>query len=168
MSCSLPYDARKFVPVPHVRPRGTEDAATVERNVAELRQVVTRRVPTDRIFDGAQLDVIIAASGGHLRDMFLIVRELIRLVWQLSLPLPVHPEHVEEAIRIIASDYTVMTKEHAAFLPAVAGADGAFQPRAEEVQLMARMVQSRMLLGHVNGETWYEVHPLARRALGLP
>lgn len=165
---ALPYDARKFVPVPHVRPRSTEDAASVERNVAELRQVVTRRLPTDRIFDGAQLDTVIAASGGHLRDMFLIVRELIRLVWQLSLPLPVHAEYVEEAIRIIANDYIVMTKEHATFLRAVAGADGAFQPRAEDVQLMARMVQSRMLLGHVNGENWYEVHPLARRALGLP
>jgi hypothetical protein len=25
-----------------------------------------------------------------------------------------------------------------------------------------------MLLGHLNGQDWYEVHPLARRALGLP
>jgi hypothetical protein len=33
---------------------------------------------------------------------------------------------------------------------------------------MARLLQSHMLLGHLNGQDWYEVHPLARRALGLP
>jgi len=34
---------------------------------------------------------------------------------------------------------------------------------------MALLLQSHMLLGHLNGTgDWYEVHPLARRALGLP
>lgn len=164
---ALPYDARRFVPVPHVRPRTAADAAA-ETNVAELRDVAARRVPVERVFgDGTLLDDVIDASGGHLRDLFRILRELIQLVWQLSLPLPVRPVHVEEAIRTVARDYAAMTAEQASFLRAVAAGDGDIQPRDDEVQLMARLVQSQLLLGHVNGEDWYEVHPLARRALGL-
>ena len=33
---------------------------------------------------------------------------------------------------------------------------------------MARLLVTHMLLGHLNGEDWYEVHPLTRRSLGLP
>ena len=42
------------------------------------------------------------------------------------------------------------------------------RPAADQVQLMARLLVTHMLLGHLNGEDWYEVHPLTRRALGLP
>lgn len=33
---------------------------------------------------------------------------------------------------------------------------------------MARLLVTHMLLGHLNGAAWHEVHPLTRRALGLP
>jgi len=166
---ALPYDARLFVPVPHVHPRGrrSDDTGAAE-NVAELREVVARRIPVDGIFgDAALLDTIIQASGGHLRDMFRILQRLINLMLRLSLELPVGPTHVDEAIQLVGRDFAGMTEEQAAFLREVAGGSGVVRPAASQVQLMARLVQSHMLLGHVNGADWYEVHPLARRALGL-
>ncbi len=60
-----------------------------------------------------------------------------------------------------------MTAEQKAFLLDVAAGDGAVDPKESEVQLMARLLQSHMLLGHLNSQDWYEVHPLAKRALGL-
>lgn len=166
---ALPYDARLFVPVPHVHRRaGRADDAGAAENVAELREVVARRVPVDRIFtDSGLLDAVILASGGHLRDLFRLLQRLINLMLRLSIELPVIAANVEEAIQLVARDFAAMTAEQADFLRSVASGEGVVRPLAGEVQLMARLVQSHMLLGHVNGEDWYEVHPLARRALGL-
>lgn len=85
-----------------------------------------------------------------------------------SLSLPLTTEHVEEAIGYVAHDFLTMTQEQEAFLRAVASGDGTVRPKNAEIALMARLLQSHMLLGHLNGQDWYEVHPLARRALGLP
>ncbi|HET9257249.1 MAG TPA: hypothetical protein VFO16_18905 [Pseudonocardiaceae bacterium] len=85
-----------------------------------------------------------------------------------SLAPPLRDEHVEEAIGLVAHDFMTMTAEQEAFLRQVADRDGCVKPRESEVQLMARLLQSHMLLGHLNAQDWYEVHPLARRALGLP
>jgi len=158
------------VPVPHLTTRrGEIDAAAVEA-LAELREVVRRRLPVERIFAAeAALDEVIHASGGHLRDLFTLLRQLINLVLRLSVPLPVSGEHIEEAIGNVAHDFSQLTTQQERFLRAVAASDGSVRPEESEVQRMALLLQSHMLLGHLNGTgDWYEVHPLARRALGLP
>jgi hypothetical protein len=166
---ALPFDSRVLpVPVPHVRPRPGQAADTVATTVAELREVVSRRLPADEIFAGKQLDKVIEASGGHLRDLFTLLRQVVNLMLRRSLTPPLRDEHVEEAIGLVAHDFMKMTAEQKAFLHQVAAGDGTVDPKESEVQLMARLLQSHMLLGHLNGQDWYEVHPLARRALGLP
>lgn len=166
---ALPYDSRVLpVPVPHVRPRPGEPEHTVADTVAELREVIARRLPVERIFTDKQLDAIIQASGGHLRDLFMLLRQVVNLLLRRSLTPPLQDEHVEEAIGLVAHDFLAMTAEQEAFLRRVAAGNGTVRPAESEVQLMARLLQSHMLLGHLNGQDWYEVHPLARRALDLP
>ncbi|MBV9142923.1 MAG: hypothetical protein JO115_18760 [Pseudonocardiales bacterium] len=166
---ALPFDSRVLpVPVPHVRPRPGQPAGTVATTIAQLREVVARRLPADEIFTGQQLDQVIEASGGHLRDLFTLLRQVVNLTLRRSLTLPLRDEHVEEAIGLVAHDFMKMTAEQKAFLRQVAAGDGTVDPQESEVPLMARLLQSHMLLGHLNGQDWYEVHPLARRALGLP
>ncbi|MGH4010574.1 MAG: hypothetical protein ACRDTH_20850 [Pseudonocardiaceae bacterium] len=166
---ALPFDSRVLpVPVPHVRPRPGEAAGTVVKAVTELREVVSRRLPVDQIFAGKQLDAIIQASGGQLRDLFTLLRQVVNLMLRRTLIPPLRDEHVEEAIGLVAHDFLAMTAEQEAFLRRVAAGDGTVRPAESEVQMMARLLQSHMLLGHLNGQDWYEVHPLARRALGLP
>lgn len=156
------------VPVPHVQPRPGQTADTVATTVAQLRDVIVRRLPIDAIFaDTEQLDMIIKASGGHLRDLFMLLRQVVNLMLRRSLTLPLRNEHIEEAIGLVAHDFLAMTAEQETFLRRVASGDGTVRPAESEVQLMARLLQSHMLLGHLNGQDWYEVHPLARRALGL-
>lgn len=166
---ALPFDSRVLpVPVPHVRPRPGRATDSVATTLAELREVVCRRLPVDEIFAGKQVDTIIEASGGHLRDLFTLLRQVVNLMLRRSLVPPLRDEHVEEAISLVAHDFLAMTAEQEAFLRGVAAGDGTVRPAASEVQLMARLLQSHMLLGHLNGQDWYEVHPLARKALDLP
>lgn len=164
----LPYDLRVPVPVPHVRPRRGADPSTVAQTVSELREAVDRRIPTERIFAGThQVDQVIEASGGHLRDLFTLLSRLMNLIYRRSVPLPVADSDIEQAIIDMAHPFGQMTMEQARFLRAVAAGDGTVEPAAEDVQLMSRLLVTHMLLGHLNGEDWYEVHPLTRRALGL-
>jgi DNA polymerase III delta prime subunit len=166
---ALPFDSRVLpVPVPHVRPRPGQSVDTVAKTIAELQEVVSRRLPIDLIFGDKQLDAIIQASGGHLRDLFTLLRQVLNLMLRRSLTPPLDDEHVEEAIGLVAHDFMKMTAEQKAFLRQVASGDGTVDPAESEVQLMARLLQSHMLLSHLNGQDWYEVHPLARRALGMP
>lgn len=164
---ALPFDSRVLpVPVPHVRPRPGQADGVVEETIAQLGEVVSKRLPIGQIFAEGQLRTIIQASGGHLRDLFTLLRQVVNLILRRSLPLPLRDEHVEEAVGLIAHDFLAMTEEQERFLLKVAGGNGTVRPAEAEVQLMARLLQSHMLLGHLNGQDWYEVHPLAMRALG--
>ena len=169
---ALPFDKRVPVPVPAVTPRigpPSAESPAVQRTRAQLREVVGRRIPTEEVFgaDLVGLDTVISASGGHLRDLFTLLNQLISLILRRSLTLPLGPEDVDEVVRNVAYDFGSVTHEQLDFLKRVRDNDGTIIPRAEEVGLMARLLQTHMLLSHLNGTDWYEVHPLARRALGL-
>lgn len=165
----LPYDGRTMVPVPHVTARGGGTDPAAERNLDELREVVRRRIPVDRIFASSDdLDAVLRASGGHLRDILGILQRLTRLMLRLRTDLPLTRADVDEAIAEVARDYAALTRRQADFLTAVARGNGTVRPEDGDVQMMARMLAGQLLLAHRNGEDWYEVHPLARRALGLP
>ncbi len=163
----LPFDGSvRSVPIPHVRDRGREKAGA---NIDELAKVVERRIPWKELLGSeAILGDVILASGGHLRDLFTILQELIMLMNGRRLSLPALPEHVQESIGKVALAFSSITREDATFLRQVDEARGDIEPEAAEVGRLARLLHTHMILAHRKGGTWYEVHPLARRALGLP
>lgn len=163
---ALPYDGPvRPVPIPQVRTRGRE---VVQSGVDQLVEVVRLRIEWDRLLESrALLDEIVVASGGHLRDLFRILRELITLVNGRGIDLPVPADHVRTAIESVARGFSQITQEDADFLRLVHEAQGTAKPSKDQVKALARLVDTHMLLTHMNGETWYEVHPLARRTLGL-
>jgi hypothetical protein len=163
------------VPVPYVLPRTLPngDKVQTDQKIAQtkkqLREVVEKRIPIDVIFgqDNNLLETIIASSGGHLRDLFTILNQLLNLILRQSIQLPVTADAVDEAIRNVEHDFGSITREQADFLEKVNKANGDVRPTVNEVGLMARLLQQHMLLSHMNGADWYEVHPLAKRVLGL-
>ena len=166
---ALPYDGRvRQVPIPHVRNRAGVVDEEAKRSVDELIDVVTKRIPWELLLgDRETLERVITASGGHLRDLFLILHEVITQVYGRRLNLPVTTGDVEEALDSMAHSFSNVTSEQASFLRRVNAAGGVLDPNEGEVHLMARLMDTHMLLAHLNGRDWYEVHPLARRSLGL-
>jgi hypothetical protein len=166
---ALPYDGRvRPVPIPHVRSRNGLVDEESNKSVDELIDVIAKRIPWERLLgDQENLDRVIAASGGHLRDLFLILHEVITQVYGRHLELPVTTRRVEEALDSLAHSFSSVTKEQADFMRRVMAAGGAIEPTEGEVHLMARLMDTHMLLAHMNGQDWYEVHPLARRSLEL-
>jgi hypothetical protein len=132
LSGALPYDGRvQPVPIPQVRNSRGEIDDNAKKSIAELTDVVSRRIPWQELLgEGENLGTVIFGSLGH--------------------------------------SFASVTSEKAAFLRKVAAAMGVIEPSENEVHLMARLMDTHMLLGHLNHRDWYEVHPLARRALDLP
>lgn len=163
---ALPYDgAVRPVPIPHVRDQA---GLPVEANIAQMVEVASRRVDWEQLL-GAEgnLRRVVLASGGHLRDLFRILQEIITRAHGRQTTLPVDQAQVEEAITVVARDFSGITKENGACLRRIDQEHGRFEPAAGEVDRLARLLDTHMLLAHLNGETWYEVHPLARNTLGL-
>ncbi len=162
----LPFDGTvRPVPVPHVIDPG---GAAVEKNVAQLADVVARRVDWQHLLgDEAALRTAILASGGHLSDLFLILQEVITAAHGRGADLPVGSAAVDRAVTVVARSFAGITEENAACLRAVAKQHGRLRPADHEIDRLARLLDNHMLLAHLNGDSWYEVHPLARRVLGL-
>jgi hypothetical protein len=167
---ALPYDGRvQPVPIPQLRNRAGEVDENAKQTLGELIDVVEKRIPWGELLgDEANLHRVINASGGHLRDIFLILQQVITEAYGRALSLPVTADHVEGALNSVAHSFSSVTREQADFLRQVQACEGILEPGGDEVQLMASLMDTHMLLGHTNGRDWYEVHPLARRALGLP
>lgn len=163
---ALPYDGPvRSVPVPHVR---GVDGAPFEDGITQLSEVVSRRVEWERLLgDDDLLRVVILASGGHLRDLFRILEEVISSAYGRGTELPVDADHVEDALTVVARDFASISTENADCLRRVHAEGGASQFAGGERDRLAALLDTHMLLAHLNGDLWYEVHPLAGRALGL-
>jgi len=162
----LPFDGSvRPVPIPHVRDR---DGEPVEPNIDQLETVISLRVDWEQLLGTREnLRTVILASGGHLRDLFRILQEVITSAHGRHADLPVEGAHVDDAVTVVARGFASITEESAACLRRAGQEGGRIQPAADEVDRLARLLDTHMLLAHLNGDAWYEVHPLARRALGL-
>ena len=163
---ALPFDGTvRSVPVPHVR---GIDRAPFVAGIAQMRDVVSRRIRWEQLLDHEELlRTVILASGGHLRDLFRILEEIIASAFGRGVDLPVQMSHVDDALTTVARDFSSITSENAKCLRRVHAEGGSVTFAAGEGDRLAGLLDTHMLLSHLNGDTWYEVHPLARRTLGL-
>jgi hypothetical protein len=165
----LPFDGPvRQVPIPQVaNAEGIVDPKA-KATVDALVDAVGRRIHWPELVDTRQrLETVINASGGHLRDLFELLQELITLAFSRRLDLPVDDDAVDETLARVGHGFASITKEDGEFLRWIAEQHGAIEPPADQVHRLARLMNTHMVLGHLNHDSWYEVHPLARRALNL-
>jgi hypothetical protein len=165
----LPFDGPvRQVPIPQLSNAAGAQDAKAEATLEALTTAVGLRIPWPELLgDKARLEQVISASGGHLRDLFQILQELITLVFSRRIELPTDDDEIEEALARVGHGFASITAEDAAFLRWIVEQGGVIQPPAHQVHRLARLMNTHMVLGHLNHESWYEVHPLARRALRL-
>jgi hypothetical protein len=144
-----------MVPVHHPR----EPDRPHEAGIEVLKKLLGVRVDTSVLFaDDATLTRAIQLSGGVIRDLFRIVLESVSRKPTMALTV----EDVEQGVKDIVSSYERMlqAKDYLPSLHALA-ATSSFPvgfPDAAKNALLHSMV-----VLEYNGETWYDVHPLARR-----
>ncbi len=128
--------------------------------VAMMREVLTRRMlKWDRLFDEVSLGRLIAASGGHLRDYMLLLREAITR----STSFDDDPAALaDQAIRQVQRDFRLITRPQAEWLKQLADTGQPPQESDEDLTQLARFSDLHLVLAYRNHEEWYGVHPLAR------
>lgn len=132
--------------------------------IAKLARLVARRIPLARVFGSAveeTLHPIIEASGGYPRELLRMIRDLL----SSTASLPVTASSCQRIIAQLGQVYSrVIRTPDIDLLVEVARTHTL--PKGDNARLAAfsRLFARQLVLAYLNGEEWYDLHPLVRRA----
>jgi KAP family P-loop domain len=151
----------RILPMVKIAERG---GGTYAEGVQKLVRLVGRRVTLDRVF-GADLEhtlhPIIEASGGYPRDLLRMIRDLLS-----STPsLPVTPAGAQRIVGELAQVYArVIRTPDVDILVEIARRHALPMGDGDRLAAFSRLFSRQLVLAYMNGEEWYDLHPLARLA----
>jgi hypothetical protein len=150
------YDSYQQIPCVKVRdPQGRP----FQPGLDALEQVVASRGDWGRLLkDRAQLDSLLLASGGYLRDLFRLLQVLLRSSRGRSLP--VTEERLRLGVSELRSAYLPLSIEDCRWLAEIERSRSCQLPDVERLPDLARYFDNLLILTWRNGEEWYGVHPL--------
>lgn len=145
------------LPMIKVRDRG---GAPYPPGINLIREIVSERGDWARLLghDSANIDRIIQLSGGYLRDLFGILRDIILRAKKL----PVSARVVDKAIAQRRAEYLPIPDDDALWLDAIATHHGPALPTRAHLQHFADLIEQSRVFCYQNGEEWFDVHPLIR------
>ncbi|MBK8263147.1 MAG: hypothetical protein IPK80_17625 [Nannocystis sp.] len=149
------YDGGVSMPMIKVRER---DGSCHKRGIQLLREIVAERGDWTRLLgpDNQALDRLILLSGGYLRDLFQLLREIIRRATSL----PASPAALESGIRQVREEYTMIAERDVLWLDAIRTSHGPALPDDKALVDFARFLDTGRVFCYRNGEDWYGIHPL--------
>jgi hypothetical protein len=137
---------------------GDEDPWGVDR----LVQVVERRYGRWReFFSEAHLRRLILHTGGDLRELFLLLREVLNLIDPGEVShLPVSEEFIVQAEKLRRNQFGIIPTTDMDWLKQVVQCHKHCLPTVKEIDTLARLFDGKLLFQYRNGEDWFDVHPL--------
>ncbi len=140
----------------HVRDRtGTPD----ENGLRVMRDIIGRRYPKwESVFSADQLNRLATFSGGDVRDYF---REcLITLMLDAEPGAQVNDATLKSVEAQLRSELLPIAAEDGRWLARIQkNKDAALEANASRPDL-ARFLDSNLIMNYLNGEPWYDIHPL--------
>ncbi|MGH9891982.1 MAG: hypothetical protein ACREA0_08370 [bacterium] len=153
----------RVLPAIKVLERGPDEAPFPD-GILAMATIVEKRIPADRVFGAARrelLQKLIISSGGHVRTLLLFLREL--LMGTLRGGLPVTEKQVDRVIELYAERArNSIRPEGVHLLDSVRRLTTLDEIQDTELGLLARYIDSHLVLCYQNDEGWFEVHPLVR------
>ncbi|MCB9543377.1 MAG: hypothetical protein H6703_13140 [Myxococcales bacterium] len=149
------------LPAQKVRRRSEGDAPGPFHppGIERLIELVTRRGDWNRLLgERATLERLILESGGHLRD-------LVRLLQTIAIEartIPADRATVDRAISRLREQFLPIATNDARWLAEIARSRNAELKDLSLMGTLARYFDSHLVLSYLNGEAWYDVHPLVR------
>jgi len=141
-----------------------QSGATFPAGVSKLHDLVARRIDLPRLF-GNDLDAtllpLIEASGGYPRDLLRMVRQVLINARQF----PIGPHATQRVIDELTQQYAFVVRgTNLPLLGKISTTHALPQESAEEVAQFGRLLERWLVLAYRNGDEWYDLHPLVRRA----
>ncbi len=156
------YDREPVIlPMVKIADRSREPYAA---GVDKVRDLVARRIDLKRVFGEGydeRLLPLIFASGGYPRDLLRMLRELLYAAKRF----PVDGATVEWVINQFGQNYArVVRTPDLPILAHVAETNRLPEGDQAEVAQFGRLLDRWLVLAYRNGDEWYDLHPLVRRA----
>jgi hypothetical protein len=131
-----------------------------------LTQMIAKRVDLDRLF-GATRDAcmrqVVLASGGHLRDLATLMRNIIEIGLDRYLPLGMR--EVEAAITRNSALRSNLLKDDLDVLLEVSKFGDLGPLEKSRLGAFAGVMDQHLMLCYWNGDFWYDAHPIVARKL---
>ena len=128
--------------------------------------MLAERVNLDLLFGDERKECVtrvIAASGGNLRDLFVLLSDPIMAAVDDGLPVGV--VHVERAIQRQAGPRRMLLKGPFEILNEVREQGDLTSIDDARLGDFAAAMDQHLLLCHWNGDFWYDVHPIIESSL---
>jgi hypothetical protein len=127
-----------------------------------MREILERRLPPKvqwpDLLRPEQIDQLVRASGGHIRDLLRLVDEVIVRVGSL----PATDGDVERAVVQVRETFLPVTEEQRDWLARIGKSHELFLPDTEAWEGLAELLDRHLVLLYPNEQPWYGVHPLVR------
>ena len=145
----------------HVRHKnGDEDPSGLDL----MEAIIERRDPDWRdIVPQAILRRLATSTGGDLRDFFRLISECVISLRTARFSDPgavlddAVVDRVEEQLR---NELLPIAEDDARWLARIHETKDASLPTTEELPSLARFLDGNLIMNYLNGEPWYDVHPL--------
>lgn len=158
-----------FWPNVHVRHR---DGRPDDAGLATMQTIITQRYAGWRdIIPAATLRHLASCVGGDLRDYFRLISECVITLRTARL---VHPDatltdemvrRVEEQLR---NEFLPIAEDDARWLARIHTEKHAALPSTADLPALARFLDGNLIMNYLNGEPWFDVHPLLVPEIGRP
>lgn len=134
-----------------------------ERGVALLLEVLQRRHReiARLISDPVQLDRLVLASGGNLRNLLFLVRSVVERTFNL----PVAARTIDGAIKGMADDFRYLTSDENAWLQELTKQQWPRLATDDDRRRFSEFLERQVVLPYRNGTEWYDVTPPVRELL---
>ena len=145
----------------HVRAMsGDEDPA----GLATIEQVIERRQPAWRtLIPDTGLRQLATCTGGDLRDFFRLIRETLISVIMARETDPgaqADAEMLKRAADQLRNELLPLAQSDARWLTQIHLTKDPSLPSTAELADLARFLDGNLSMNYLNGEPWYDVHPL--------
>ncbi|HOT92698.1 MAG TPA: hypothetical protein PLJ78_16740 [Anaerolineae bacterium] len=133
-----------------------------------LREIVARRINTDKLIEPQALDLAIEKTGGVIRDLLHVIQIASEVAYYANEP-RISKSAVEYSLNQLKGDYrnsivgrgNVTTEQLYVKMRTIAESRSRRVPPDDTLQLL---LYTQAVLEY-NGEGWYDLHPLMRETL---
>jgi hypothetical protein len=147
------------LPSLHIRYRS---GAADEQGLNVMREMIYQRnAYAQEIFSPQALQLLAAASGGDIRDFFLMVKSvLVKAGSQLVTGFPIGEDLMQQAMEKLRRSMLPIDDVAVGWLARVRETKQVELLHQNDLSELALLFDQHLVIHYQNGEDWYDIHPL--------
>ena len=133
-----------------------------ENGLAIMREIITKRYEKwGDFFTKPQLNRLAASSGGDVRDFFRLIREsLLSCINAPEDNYKISDAMLDFAEAELRREMLPIAKDDGRWLAQIHSEKDSALETVTELPRLARFLDSNLIMNYLNGESWYDIHPL--------